>query len=45
MIKLSSESNKDDILNLRVKSQLNEKKIKKIRNTLLSLAETDIKTF
>ena len=43
MSKLNSRPIKDNILNLKVKSQLNEKKIKKIRKTLLSLALMDIK--
>ena len=43
MSKLNTASNKDSALNLRVKSQLEEKHIKKIRKTLLSLVEIDIK--
>ena len=42
MSKLNA-ANKDSTLNLRVKSQLEEKHIKKIRKTLLSLVEIDIK--
>ena len=44
MPKLNLGAKKDDILNMRVKSQLNEKTIKKIRETLLFLTDMDIKT-
>ena len=44
MSKLNFWSTKDIILNSRIKSQLNEKKIRGIRKTLLSLAEIDIKS-
>ena len=43
MSKLNLDIEKDDILNLRVKSQINEKSIKKIRETLLFLTKMDIK--
>ena len=41
---LNTDLNKDDELNSKLKSQLNEKKIRKIRKTLLFLAEKDIKS-
>ena len=41
---LNIDLNKNDELNSKVKSQLNEKKIRKIRKTLLFLAEKDIKS-
>ena len=44
MSKLNYDSNKDNILNSRIKSQLNEKRIREIRKTLLSLIEIEIKT-
>ena len=44
MAKFISRSNNDKILNSKIKSQLDESKIKKIRKTLLSLTEMDIKT-
>ena len=43
MSKFYSKTNKDNILNSRVKSQLDEKKIKKIRNTLFSLTEMEMR--
>ena len=43
MFKLDSESNKDVILNSRVKSQLKEKDLRKIEKTLLFITEMDIK--
>ena len=43
MSKLNYDANKDNILNMRVKLKLNEKKIRKIRKELLSLTEMDIK--
>ena len=44
MSKLNSGSNKDNLLNSRVKSRLDGKNIKKIRKELLSLTKIDIKT-
>ena len=43
MSKLNYGSNKDNTLNMKVKSKLDEQKIRKIRKELLSLAEMDIK--
>ena len=43
MSKLNFSSNKDNILNWRVKAQLDQKAIRKIGKILLSLTETDIK--
>ena len=43
MSKFHSWINKDDSLNLQVKSHADQKKLKKIRKTLLSLTEMDIK--
>ena len=42
MSKLNSESNKNNTLNLRIKSQTDEKKLRKIRKTLLSLIVMEI---
>ena len=43
MSKLNSESNKNKTLNLRIKSQTDEKKLRKIRKTLLSLIVMEMK--
>ena len=43
MSKLNSGLNKDSMLNLSVKSQLDKNKLRKIRRTLLSLTEMDLK--
>ena len=44
MSKENSVLNKDNTLNSRVKSHLNEKRIKKIRKILQTLTEMDIKS-
>ena len=44
MSKLSSGSCKDSTLNIQIKSKLSEKKIRKLRKSLLSLTEMDIKS-
>ena len=44
MLKLNYGSNKDNILNPKVKSRLGERRIRKIRKKLLFLTKMDIKT-
>ena len=44
MFKLNSGSNRENLLNSRFKYQCDEKRIRKIRRTLLTLAEIDMKT-